>query len=354
MVFNIQNWPKPVLTSLAILTGLTAIYSGLWFVIGIQIKDSITDWATKQSAQGWIAEYQKIDIDGFPWRWRFKIKKPTLSRTNGNIQFYWSGPYIQLEMRPWNIKNIKFRTGGEHELAYAKSKLLSPIKLNLGVSQGELTLNKNRKLTDFFLVMEDTLAKVTSTQHYRFKQLNWHLSLNQPAAPKEKLHQFSTVDLQAELLGLTLPNDFKSALGRTINRIALSANFLGNARGNTLKQAFSSWASSGGSFDLKNFEIHWSKLVAKANGTFALDSALQPIAGLSGTITGYKLALNAMVDAGLIKPNLALVARFALRGMSGLFGAKKEDKITLSLAIQDGYLLVGPIKLIKLPKIIWN
>jgi len=61
-----------------------------------------------------------------------------------------------------------------------------------------------------------------------------------------------------------------------------------------------------------------------------------------------------MIDAGLVKPNLGMVARFALRGMSDVFGTQKEDQIRLSLSIQDGYLYVGPIRLIKLPKLIWN
>lgn len=354
MVFNIQNWPKSVLNSLAILIGLTLIYSALWFVIGLQMKNSISNWVTEQSAQGWKAEYKKIDMAGFPWQWRFKVKKPILSRASGEIQFYWAGPYIQLEIRPWDIKNIKFQTDGEHKLTYTEPKIISPITLDMEVGQGELKLNKNGKLTHFSFAMENTFAKNTSAEHYRVKRLDWRLSLNKPVASKEKPHQVSTFDLKAELLGLTLPNSFKSGLGPTINRITLSANFRGNARGNTLKQAFSSWASSGGSFDLENFEIHWSKIFAKANGTFALDSALQPIAVLSGTITGYNLALKSMVDAGLIKPNLAMVARFALRGMSNFFGSRKGDKITLSLAIQDGYLHLGPVKLIKLPKIIWN
>jgi hypothetical protein len=61
-----------------------------------------------------------------------------------------------------------------------------------------------------------------------------------------------------------------------------------------------------------------------------------------------------MVDAGRIKPNLAMVTRFALRAMSNVLGTKKRGEIIFSVAIQDGYLHVGPIKLIKLPKIIWN
>ena len=354
MVFNIQKWRKLVFNSLSILIGLTVIYSGLWFIIGLQLKNGISNWATKQSTQGWKTEHQKIDMSGFPWQWRFKINRPTLSRASGNIQLHWAGPYIQLNVRPWDIKNIKFQTGGQQEFAYTKPNERNSIKLDMEAGQGKLKLNKNGRLTHLSFAMVDTLAKITSTQYYRIKRLNWRLSFNKLAPPKEKRHQVSTVDLQAELLGLTLPTRLNSGLGRTINNIALSAKFLGNAHGNTLKQAFSSWASSGGSLDLKNFEIHWGKLFAKANGTFALDSDLQPIAALSGTITGYNLALKAMIDAGLIKPNLGMIARFAMQGMSNVFGIQKENQIKLSLAIQDGHLYVGPIKLIKLPKVIWN
>ncbi len=52
-----------------------------------------------------------------------------------------------------------------------------------------------------------------------------------------------------------------------------------------------------------------------------------------------------MIDAGLVKPNLGMVARFALRGIPSVFGTQKEDQIRLSLSIQDGYLYVGRIRL---------
>jgi len=354
MIFTFKNWRKLVFTSLSILIGLTVIYSGLWFVIGLQMKNSISNWATKQSLQGWKAEHQKIDMSGFPWQWRFKIKRPILSRASGDIQFHWAGPYIQINVRPWDIKNIKFQTSGQHKVAYTRPNESSSIKLGIEAGQGELKFDKNGKLTHLSFAMLDTVAKITSAQPHRFKRLNVRLSLNQMYAPTEKPHQVSTASLQAELLGLTLPNSFKSDLGRTINRVALSAKVLGTNRGNTLKQTFSSWASSGGSLDLKNFEIHWGKFFAKANGTFTLDAGLQPIAALSGTIKGYNLALKAMIDAGLVKPNLGMVARFALRGIPSVFGTQKEDQIRLSLSIQDGYLYVGRIRLIKLPEVIWN
>ena len=108
MGFNFQNWRKLVFTSLSILIGLTVIYSGLWFVIGLQMKNSISNWATKQSVQGSKATHQDIEMSGFPWQWQFKIKRPILSRASGNIQFLWAGPYIRLYVRPWDIKNIKF------------------------------------------------------------------------------------------------------------------------------------------------------------------------------------------------------------------------------------------------------
>ena len=64
--------------------------------------------------------------------------------------------------------------------------------------------------------------------------------------------------------------------------------------------------------------------------------------------------LDAMADGGLIKPATAMVTRFALRALSNFTGDKKGDRIRVSLTIQDNYLHVGPIKLIKLPKMIWN
>jgi hypothetical protein len=354
MAYSIQKWRKPVAWGLAILTGLAALYSGLWFVIAAQLEAGLNNWATSLRARGWTVEHGQVNMSGFPLKWQMDIEKPLLSRSTGKTPFHWSGPQIQLRMRPWNLTAIGFQTKGEHRLGYATAKPSDSAKLEMGAGYVEMQFSHDGVLKELAFTVEGAALETVLAQNYRFTQLNARLDLNRPTDPGSKPHQIPAFYLTAELFGLTLPKEMKPALGRTISRISLRADFLGAANGTTLKQALSQWARNGGSLNVKQLDIGWSKLDISGTGTLALDGALQPIAAFSGKVSGYGETLDAMATGGLIKPATAMVTRFALRALSNFTGDKKGDRIRVSLTIQDNYLHVGPVKLIKLPKIIWH
>ena len=354
MAFKLQNWRKPIAWGLTILTGRAALYCGLWFVIASQLENGLTNWAASQRARGWTVEHGKVDLSGFPLKWQMDIEKPLLSRSTDKTPLHWSGPYIQLQMRPWNLAAIGFQTAGDHRLGYATTRVSDSAKLEMGAGYGDLQFGHDGILKELIFTVEGAALETAQAQNFRFTQLHARLDLDRPAAPQSKPHQIPAFHLTAELFGLTLPKEMKLALGRTVSRIALSADFLGVANGPNLQQALSKWARSGGSLNVKTLEIGWSKLDIGGTGTLALDTALQPIVAFSGRVSGYGETLDAMADGGLIKPATAMVTRFALRALSNFTGDKKGDRIRVSLTIQDNYLHVGPIKLIKLPKIIWN
>jgi len=83
MAFSIQKWRKSIAWGLAILTGLAALYSGLWFVIASQLEGGLSNWASSQRARGWTVEHGQVNMSGFPLKWQMDIEKPLLSRNTG-------------------------------------------------------------------------------------------------------------------------------------------------------------------------------------------------------------------------------------------------------------------------------
>ncbi len=336
------------------MAGLAALYSGLWFVIASQLEIGLANWSAMQRTRGWTVEHGKVAVAGFPLKWQMDIKKPALSRAGGKAPFHWSGPQIQLDLRPWKLSRVGFTTAGEHFLGYGTAKAAESTKLEIGGGYGDLQFGSNGALRELLFTVEGAALETLQAQTYRFTQLNAKLDLDRTAPAGSKPHQIPAFFISTELFGLTLPKEIKPILGRTISRVALSADFLGSANGPSLKQILSQWSRSGGSLNVKRLEIGWSRLDISGTGTLALDPNLQPIAAFSGRVSGYDQTLDAMANSGLIKPGTAMVTRFALRALSNITGDKKGDRIRVSLAIQDGHLHVGPVKLFKLPKIIWN
>ena len=119
-------------------------------------------------------------------------------------------------------------------------------------------------------------------------------------------------------------------------------------------EALSVWQNSGGTVEIPHFELGWASLVVRAGGTMALDSALQPVAALTGKISGYNETADALVSAKIVKPGAALVAKFALGAFSRTPPGGGRPEIEVPLSIQEGWLFVGPVKLLKLPEIRWH
>ena len=354
MAFNFQKWRKAITRGSMILACLAALCSGLWFVIASQLEIGLANWSAMQRSRGWTVEHGNVTLTGFPLKWQMAIEKPLLSRADGKASFHWSGPRIQLDLRPWYLAKVGFRTAGKHFLAYGTDKAADSMKLEMGNGYGDLQFGPRGALQELLFTIEGATLETALAQTYRFTQLNAEFDLNRSAPADSKPHQIPAFYVSAELFGLTLPSEIKPILGRTISRVALRADFLGDANGATLKQALSKWSRSGGSLNVKSLELGWSRLDINGTGTLALDPNLQPIAAFSGRLAGYDETLDAMAKSGLINPGTAMVTHFALRALSNITGDKKGDKIRVSLSLQDGFLHVGPVKLIKLPKIIWN
>ncbi|MBK19399.1 MAG: hypothetical protein CMM52_11250 [Rhodospirillaceae bacterium] len=354
MAFELSRWRKTYIATALILAGLGALNTGIWFAAAHLFERGIENWAAAQRAQGWTVEYKSVAWSGFPWRWQMTIEEPMLSSKKSGAPFHWSGPFIDLNLRPWSIRRIGFHTSGEHRLGYGTAREVDANRIDIGAGHGDLLFAHKGNLKNIGIVVEGANFETKLAQTYRFTQLNAQMDLDQQGQSNTKPHQTPIFSLNAELFGLTLPKDLKPALGQTISRITLTADFLGTAQGDTLKQALSNWAYSGGSLDLTKIELGWSKLDVSATGTLALDSDLQPIVAMSGKVSGYGETLDQLADSGIIKPGTAMVTRFALRALANSTGDRKSEYIGVSFTIQDGYLHVGPVKLIKLPRIIWD
>ena len=86
----------------------------------------------------------------------------------------------------------------------------------------------------------------------------------------------------------------------------------------------------------------------------ALDSALQPVAALTGTVTGYGETLEALVNARLIKPRMALIGKLALGAMARKSNGGGRPEIEVPITLQKSLLYIGPVKLLQVRTIRWN
>src|SRR5204863_8979235 len=104
---------------------------------------------------------------------------------------------------------------------------------------------------------------------------------------------------------------------------------------------------------LDRFAARWGTLAISGSGALALDTDLQPMGALSGAIEGYEELMTAFVAAGLMRSGDASLARLAL-GMLAKRGPDGRPTISTSFTIQNGAMYLGPAKLGRAPRILWE
>lgn len=110
------------------------------------------------------------------------------------------------------------------------------------------------------------------------------------------------------------------------------------------------WRDGGGVLEVRLLKMDWPPILAEAEGTLTLDEEMYPLGSFSSRISGYREALNDMVELGWIKKKRATVALFMLDLFSSS-DEKGEKQLKAPITLQNKKLSVGPAPLLKLKPI---
>jgi len=354
MSFVITKWRKHIVIWVAITVSLPAVYSCFWLIMAKKIENDIYHWKRQQETAAWKFDYDKIRVSGFPWNWVFNLENPNFKNIRASNELRWSGSQLQMKLKPWDLKNVEFWTKGKQELHFYKKSLIKPVKARIKNGWGKLTLNRFGKIGDLKFSLDECVIQTPDTKQVQLNGISVTLSSNLPNKPETRAHQVPLFHLNTEFSGLILPRMAFPSLEKKISELRLSADFLGVAEGRTIKEFLSTWSQNGGSLEINHINFKWAKLKFSGNGTLALDDQLQPIAALSAKVSGYKAAINSMVLSGFIKPSLGMVLSFAASILAKKRESLNQEQIGIPLTLQDSFLHLGPVKILKIPILNWE
>ena len=158
MDFKSKKLCKPVVWGIAILAGLTFIYTGIWFFVALQLESSLANWANKQRDRGWAIEFGKVVTTGFPYKWRIDINKPLIRLKAPSKPFYWTGDQIHIIAQPWNLSRVDFYLKGNQRLVYGAINAKENRNLAIKSGLGKLLFNKNVST----IVLLPSITQITS------------------------------------------------------------------------------------------------------------------------------------------------------------------------------------------------
>jgi hypothetical protein len=106
--------------------------------------------------------------------------------------------------------------------------------------------------------------------------------------------------------------------------------------------------------ELAKLKLHWGEFQLEAEGSAALDSALQPIGALTTRMWGVGAAIDALVASGSVRPREGATAKIVLHTMAKPPGpAGLPPEVQVPLTVQDRRLFLGPVAVAPVPPVAW-
>ena len=346
-------WGRVAMVAVAAAAAVVALYGGLWLYAASVLDDGIERWATERRAEGWRVSFGTRRAAGFPFRLAQRIRAPSLAGIIDGKTRRWRGPEIEVEFLPWRPDEIRLRFPGTHRIDLDTAGRARTLTFDVASASAVVrrdTGSAARTLTVDLAAL--TVARPGEGAPAGVERLTVTIEVAPQAAPGDD--RGASARLMVKLLGLTLPAETRPALGRRIDSLALDAAVKGHLAAGPLRETLAAWRDAGGTIELRRLNMVWSDLVLDADGTLALDAEMQPMGAMTARITGFRQAVDALVAAGMVRPRDAITAKIVLGLLAKTPPGGGPPRITAPLTAQDGGLYIGPVKILRLPRIRWK
>ena len=328
----------------AVLVVVLGGYSAFWFIVAGQIENGIGEWAESLRPHNVDLSWRTIGVGGFPLAFRAEaqdvlLRDPALTEP-AEVRV----PRLAATAHPWNLR--QWRLAAPEGLTASFGPPAKPsVKLSAREASG-MVAPAAASGVKVQIGLDD--AAVDSGVRVGARQVELSLSLPQHP-PKSSDERAIAVALAVR--ELTVPA-VPAPLRNPLDEIVLAAALMGPVPTAPPRQAATAWRDAGGTLALERVALRWGTLAVTGSGTMALDAELQPIGAFSAAVEGYDELLTALVGAGRVRSNDAGLARMAL-GFLAKPGPGGRPQIAAPFTIQDGQMLLGPVKLGPAPRIPW-
>jgi hypothetical protein len=325
-----------------LLIAAAASYTGYWFYIAGQLPGAIAGWAEARRAEGYGVRWDSLAVGGFPASFRVTLAGVTLAGARP-VPFQTAAAAAIGEARPWNLRRWRVSAPrGARVEAASEGDTIAAATLDATVTIGA---DNNATVA----LAAHQIASSGAGAALRIADADAWLAF--PGRPPAD-HRQDGARATLRLRGIVLPRAVPS-LGATVDAVTLSGAVKGAVPPGQLSQSLAAWRDDGGTVELEEGTLRWGSLAASANGTLALDAALQPIAALTATIENHNAIIDAAVAGGTLRADDANLAKIVL-GLMAKPGADGKKLLTLPVTLQNRRLYLGPAQIAVLSAISWE
>jgi hypothetical protein len=333
---------------LAIGLGMAVVGADLlaWRVATARMQAALESQVASMRASGWMVRCSAPERSGLPW-------SATLAVSNVRVQggasampggVAWSADRLVLSIAltdPWHVSvapqgEETLRLSHLPAVAFTADQLLASVPLGGGRAD---------HLAVTAAAVSGGLLHSHRRQDVRIGQLSAEIYA-QPAAA-------GAVDagLTFSARDIGLPDTGRWPLGGNVNAFAAALTLASPpVSGADPRAQAQSWRDGGGQVSIQSLELRWGPLSLQGDARLGLDANLQPAGTGHARAAGFGPALDALADAGVIGPGIAVTYKAVL----GLMASDPASAITLPLTLRDSTLSLGQIPLARFQDVVWR
>ena len=351
---------RKTIICLFILALIPVSYSVFWYGSIKYIKIEIESFIDHATKDGVSASYKKLEINGFPFKFRITFSEPKLqilSNTGkqGRIKkWIWRGNRAVIDIKPWSLSNFRFDLSGLNSFsvtgADGQYEFISEAKsIDADVIMTNSRIEKLKLMAQGLHISEKLSGIETSIGRFFF---DTQLFLKAENSNTKAENRTSRI-LELKLNDIQLPEKYGQFFSNHLDRIYMNLRVSENLKPALNIDDLKTWRDAGGIIDIDSFEGYSGKLRVFGSGTLALDKKLQPLLALTANFVGIVPLINRLTSFGFINRRTAYLTKFFL---SGILQRSITDtkSISVPLTIQDSRLSIGPAKILTMPFINWE
>jgi len=335
-----------VVLALALAMALVGADLLAWRVATARMQASLESQMAAMRAGGWMVRCSAPDIGGLPWAATLAVSDVRVQGGGASMPggVTWSADRLILSVALTDPWHVSISPQGEETLrlshlpavAFTADQLLARVPLGGG-------------RPDHLEVSAATVSGGLLHSHRRQDVRIGELSAQLYAHPGAGGAMDAGLTFSARDIGL--PDTGRWPLGGNVNMLAAALTLASPpVSGATAAAQAQSWRDGGGQVGVQTLDLRWGPLSLQGDARLGLDANLQPAGTGHARAAGFGPALDALAEAGVIGPGIAVTYKAVL----GLMASDPSSAITLPLTLRDSTLSLGQIPLARFQDVVWR
>lgn len=337
-----------VIAMLALLA-LAVLYSAYWLLLAVYVRAYAETWIESRRNEGYDVAYDDVDVGGYPGAVRLSFDQPQVTAAPRDGAGSWAAARFNAAINPFDWTRHTYEIVGDHVVVLGEPPRRDVLRGRAEVFTLDMDLGSS--VPDGVLTVRDWTLRGEGGGQVTIERLD---ATGRDVTGEEGAEAGATYALDAAAARVVLPEQADSPLGREIQSVSFASTVIGPLDFDRWPQGLLRWRDRGGVLEIKRLAAGYGPVSFTGDGTVALDNAGQPEGALTLQVQGLLEAVDAFQSHGLIGPQEALGVKFLWSALARQPQDGGPPVISVPMTVQDRFLAVGPLRLVRLPEIDWR